>query len=88
MITSYPKITLQIYIKQIRTVANLQLTLRTQLPLTMAIRTFNVLVQAPSASVAAITWVTSGLQNLDTRAPILFPNWTKRNYAQEKKQSL
>lgn len=57
---------------------NLQSILRTHLPFKMAIRTFNVRVDAPSSSVATITWVIFGFQNLDTVAPLILPKLTRR----------
>lgn len=41
-------------------------------------RTFNVRVHAPFSSVAAIMCVTFGFQNLDTVAPVILPNLTRR----------
>lgn len=57
---------------------NLQSMLRIHLPFKMAIRTFSVLVHAPCASVAAITCVTFGFQNLVTVAPNMLANLTTR----------
>lgn len=41
-------------------------------------RTFNVRVHAPFSSVAAIMCVTFGFQDLDTVAPVILPNLTRR----------